>query len=166
MEWSEWLKCGRKGRRPDAKMTGRTVSATDRGAATTNGHEWPVDDREKEMETLTKRPWNERKKNDRTAGSLETEKELEHTEKKVQSIEEKAQNRGRRRRRTEENKKKQMKRGEKGRQVGKRENKKLKEMMMKKKKQLLKKKTIKKRRKREGYIRESFRNLRAFTQIL
>ena len=44
------------------------------------------------MEIVTKRPWNERKNeqpNTRTAGSPKTEKELEHTEKKVQSIEEK-----------------------------------------------------------------------------
>ena len=43
------------------EQLGRTVSATDRGATTTNGHKWPVDDRDKEMEIVTERPWNERR---------------------------------------------------------------------------------------------------------
>ena len=54
----KWPKCGRA---TDAETMGQTVQATDRGAATTNGHEWPVDDRDKETKTGTKRPWKERK---------------------------------------------------------------------------------------------------------
>jgi hypothetical protein len=44
----KWPKCGRA---TDAETMGQTVQATDRGAATTNGHEWPPLEGEKERTT-------------------------------------------------------------------------------------------------------------------
>ena len=49
-------KCSRNGRTTDAETTYQTVSATHRGTVTTNSHEWPVDDRDKETETATRTP--------------------------------------------------------------------------------------------------------------